>query len=274
MSGIKANRLRLYDEQDNQKITSLSVEGNVAFFSMYKEGINGMPHERTFYPVVMAKLQVDGIGDVRTYAEERKAQNDATDVKLTAETANRVAGDSALDAKITQESVARAAADSANATLIGNEQSARISGDQALQAQYEARVVSVDASLAAESKSRADADNALDAKITSETSARAAFDNSLQLSIDGLTAGASTEQAARISADETLDNKIAAETTARVSDVSNLQNQITNILSNTDAVALNSLAEIVADYQSVDAGHVARLNLLEQQVAQLLEFHS
>jgi hypothetical protein len=274
MSGIKANRLKLYDEADPSKVANISVEGNVAFFTMYKEAESKMPADRTFYPISMAKLQVDGIADVRTYAEARKAQNDATDAALTSESAARAAGDVVLDTKIGTETAARTAADSANAALIGTEQAARIAADQSLQAQHDARAASVDASLAAESKARADADIAADAKIGTETAARVAGDAALQSSIDGLTSGAAAESKAREDADTALDTKITAETAARVSDVADLQSQITNILSNTDAIALNSLAEIVADYQSVDAGHVARLVLLESQVAELLSFHS
>ena len=49
-----------------------------------------------------------------------------------------------------------------------------------------------------------------------------------------------------------------------------LQNQISNILSNTDAVALNSLAELVADYRNNGSSLQARVVYLEGCVASLL----
>ena len=65
--------------------------------------------------------------------------------------------------------------------------------------------------------------------------------------------------------------------TARAQQIENdLQQQITSLLANTDATALNSLAELVADYSANGSGvntalqaALARIEQLEQTVAAL-----
>lgn len=88
-------------------------------------------------------------------------------------------------------------------------------------------------------------------------------------------------------AENTLTTNLNTEITDRINAIANLQTQITNLLSNTDETALNSLAELVADYtanganitsnlnaeistrQSERAAADARLNALEIAVANL-----
>ena len=73
-----------------------------------------------------------------------------------------------------------------------------------------------------------------------------------------------------------LSTSIANET-ARATQIENdLQQQITNLLANTDATALNSLAELVADYSANGSGAntalqtaLARIDQLEATVAAL-----
>ena len=73
-----------------------------------------------------------------------------------------------------------------------------------------------------------------------------------------------------------LGNTIANETARAQQRENDLQQQITSLLANTDATALNSLAELVADYSANGSGvntalqaALARIDQLEQTVAAL-----
>lgn len=87
----------------------------------------------------------------------------------------------------------------------------------------------------------------------------------------------SDEEAARISADNTLQGNIdtvsgdlASEISARTSADADLQSQIDNIISNTDASALDSLSEIVSAFQNADSDLEATItNVLGTHTSEL-----
>ena len=60
-----------------------------------------------------------------------------------------------------------------------------------------------------------------------------------------------------------------AETARAQTAESGLQTQISNLLANTDAVALNSLAELVADYRINGSGVSSSVSALTDRVAYL-----
>jgi len=79
---------------------------------------------------------------------------------------------------------------------------------------------------------------------------------------DGLAATASqliTEQYRAAAAEGGIQESLDEEIAARSAQGSSLQNQISSLLNNTDAVALNSLAELVADYKQNGEGIDGRL---------------
>ena len=87
-----------------------------------------------------------------------------------------------------------------------------------------------------------------------------------------------TERKERENADRMLDDKVSSvqnavtvETKRAQSVEAGLQSQISNLLSNTDAVALNSLAELVADYRLNGSGLESRILYLEGVVAALVD---
>ena len=158
----------------------------------------------------------------------------------------------------------------------------------------EVRLDAADASAAA-AQGDADSNNALIAaetvraqaaeatvasNLAAEIVARAAADAVIQADVDqneadgdaGRAVNAAAvvaEAAARAAAD-------SAESAARAAADAALQLQITNLLSNTDTVALNSLSEIVTAFQGADstltgavAGHESRLAAMEAQLAEL-----
>jgi hypothetical protein len=118
-------------------------------------------------------------------------------------------------------------------------------------------------SIAAEISRASTAEVAVDVKVDSETQSRIAADGVVQANLDA-------EAAARVSA-------VASEAQSRAADVSALQSQISNLLANTDAVALNSLAELVAAYEAGDsslavqaAGILTRLAAAEAVINDLV----
>ena len=104
---------------------------------------------------------------------------------------------------------------------LDQEISDRIAGDSSLQA-----------AVSAEESARVSA-------VSSEQAARIAGDSSLQAAV-------SAEESARISA-------VSSEQAARIAGDSSLQSQITNILSNIDPAALDSLTEIVSAFEAADS---------------------
>jgi len=270
MSGVKSYQLNLYEEADATKQMKLSVGPTGAVLD-YKKNWN-LPDESNL-GFAMTKLSVDGLGDVKAYGLDRKAEIDTNTSGLAAEIVARGAQDTVLDGKITDEENARVAAVAANATLIGTETANRVSGDAALTAQHNAYVTSNDAAVAAviatqtankttsdngiatnaaglaqELLDRAAADTALDGKITVEQTARLAGDAGLQASLDAEIALARSSEAA-------------------------IQAQITNILQSSPE-SLNQLSELVAAYTASDNGLNDRITVLENIVASLVDLHN
>jgi hypothetical protein len=99
------------------------------------------------------------------------------------------------------------------------------------------------------------------AAITSEQNARAAAITSESTRAQGVEAQLQSDLTSEIANRETAvsseatarENAITAERTARESDVASLSTRVDNVLSNVDEVALNSLTEIVAEFQSADS---------------------
>ena len=157
---------------------------------------------------------------------------------ISAETAARVAAVQVNADAITAEATTRAAAitaeQNARAAAIAASESDRDSADADLQAQ-----------ITALSTTEQSSKSSLQALLSQEVSDRTAGDSDLT---DSLAA----EVARATAAESALSSDISDESTARASADASLQSQIDSILSNTDATALNSLAEIVTEFQSVD----------------------
>ena len=161
---------------------------------------------------------------------------------------------------------------------------------------------SVSTSLALEAAARSAADDSTSSRITSEVSRLDGADAALNARADTIWSGVTgldTRLSLRIQGNEQLDaihvsafdsriteitsqqlptlsTSIANETARAQQIENNLQQQITSLLANTDATALNSLAELVADYSANGSGvntalqaALARIDQLEQTVAAL-----
>ena len=192
---------------------------------------------------------------------------------VTTEKGRAISAESALATDLAQEVQDRASAATGLGNRIDNEVTARTSADG----------VNAAAIIAAEGKVSAEA-----------TAARAAE----LVNADAITAEASTAREAEVANDARItavrsylmqrtdilythvntinDVTIPAEATRALAAEADLQSQISNLLANTDGVALNSLAELVADYGlngttvtgSLNAA-VARITQLESTIAAL-----
>ena len=123
------------------------------------------------------------------------------------------------------------------------------------------------AAIAAEIVDRTAADTALQNQITAEVSARATAVQAVQDALD-------VQEAKQAQDDTNQSTALAAEASARAAAVSaeetralaaeaSLQSQITNILSNTDPAALDSLAEILSHISTEDATLAASIASLQ-----------
>ena len=119
-----------------------------------------------------------------------------------------------------------------------------------------AAITQLQADLAAEQTARISADTTNSNNITAEISARATAVQAVQDALDVQESKQVADDAAQSTAlaAEIADRQsaVSAEATARASDVAGLQSQITNILSNADPAAIDSLAEILSHLTSED----------------------
>ena len=95
----------------------------------------------------------------------------------------------------------------------------------------------------------------------------------IEAKLDGITAADSARFVAVEASVSALETKhveeLAQEVNVRTLSINNLQSQITNILSNSDPAALDSLAEIVAKFNADGATYASRLTDLESRLDQL-----
>ena len=115
--------------------------------------------------------------------------------------------------------------------------------------------------LASEQNARISADTSNSNAVTAETNARVAAVQAVQDALDVQEAKQVTDDAAQSTAlaAEIADRQtaVSAEASSRASDIAGLQSQISNILSNSDAAALDSLAEVLSHLTSEDTSILA-----------------
>lgn len=217
---------------------------------------------------------------------------------IAAETAARVAGDNALGARVTVNEgdiadlesalaaeisatdaeistlqsdlageVTRATgAEAANASSIQGEIAARAVADTAVRTDMLAAIASGDAATLASSKSYTDGkaaelaavDSAQSVAIAANAAAisqevvdRTAGDSALQTSLDA-------EVVRATAAEAVLTSDLAAEVVRATGEEARIEAKLDNVISNTDSAALDSLTEIVAEFQKVD-GEISAL---------------
>ena len=98
MSGIKSYQLNLYEQNDPTKALKMRVDASGAYLD-YKQGWDTEAEANLGF--AMTKLSVDGLGDVKSYGLDRKAEIDVNASGIAAEIVARGAADTVLDGKIT-----------------------------------------------------------------------------------------------------------------------------------------------------------------------------
>jgi hypothetical protein len=276
-SGDARNKLRVVSE------SNAVLESDVFKFKYGLASLDGKGDVTGNMPVYIPRLCAD-VGGTAVYISDWLWQDRQT---IAAEQSRALAAESVLrsDSKfnfdinalaISQEVSRASFADAKHSTDIASETLAREQADsQFLTA------------LALEENGRRAADTALSSLVASN---RAAFDshatNALQAyghfdsritgETNRATAAEVQEAKARQDAD-TLHSANISATQNQIMDESNraqtvevgLQAQITNLLANTDAVALNSLSELVADYRLNGSSVSGSVSALTDRVAYL-----
>jgi len=137
-----------------------------------------------------------------------------------------------------------------------------------------AAIAAVAADLAAETVARQSADTSNGNLITAETAARTSSVQAVQTALD-------TQEAKQVADDAARAADIAAEASARATAISaeetralaaeaSLQSQITNILSNSDASVIDSVAELLSHVNAEDATLLGQIAALQTDFAALL----
>ena len=274
MSGIKSNKLTLWDETDATKKFEFKVDGSASFMSYYKEGASGLPADRTFYEVSAPKMSIDGIGDVKSYTQATRNKADTNESGLAQEIVDRGVATAIVQSNVDDEKAARIAGDLASNNSIGIEQAARIAADSAQSATHDAYVASNNAALAAEI-SRAQTAEGVNSASAAANAVSISNEQNRAQTAEAVNAQAIVDEKTRAQGEEgNLNTAITNEAARAAAAEASLQGQISNLLSNTDAVSLNSLSELVSAYTAGDQGLNSRLVQIESQLAALLEFHN
>lgn len=210
---------------------------------------------------LMAEAQIARSTESKN-AVDAKLASDANASAIATEVSRASFADSKHSADIASEILSREQADNQFNTALALEASARSAGDSAL------------SSLISTNK------GIFDSYVTSNDSAVEAVNIRVsqnhvyyQQRFANLDSALSNEAQARqsvlattVELNEENYERILAETGRAQTSESGLQSQISNLLANTDSVALNSLAELVADYRINGNSVSANVNALEARV--------
>jgi len=217
---------------------------------------------------------VRGVGSVIGMHEYYISQ---LNVSLPAEVVRATNAEASLQANINAEAAARLAQDNVHSASIAQEISDRQSGDyqldvkltnevgraQAAELVLTNNLAQTNLNVTAESKARADADSKINDAVSAEVKARGDADFKL-------TSDLAAESKARSDADIKLSGDVAAESAERKSEVKRIDGRIDFIVSNADPAALDSLSEIVANFNVNGASYASRLTYLEGVIAALV----
>jgi hypothetical protein len=223
------------------------------------------------HPIVVAGLHyldtngfVSGVGwsfyEVKnSITDEAKARNDA-DIKIASDLQTEVkARQDAIDA----EAKARSETDQSIIATIVAENKMHTDNFNLLGAQIATENKARIAAVSAEAKARGDADANLLTAIQSVEADSKTRDSALDVKL-------SQEKSRAEGAEASLSSRIDTEITDRKSDVSRLDGRIDFITNNADGAAIDSLAEIVSQFNLNGATLASRLTYLEQVVASLV----
>ena len=197
----------------------------------------GLSNEITDRKSADSKLQ----SNIDTEVATRSAQVASLSSQIAVEVADRKTDTFNLNAAITSEASARSAADTVHTNAIASLNS----GLSAEVAERKSEVVRLDARILQEIQTRGDS-------VYNEAVLRTAADDALGVRCDGLV------------------TSVAALSTAVGADVKRIDGRIDFITSNTNPSALDSLSEIVSNFNVNGASYASRLTYLEGIIQELL----
>jgi len=223
------------------------------------------------HPIVVAGLHyldtngfVSGVGwsfyEVKNSITQEAKDRDDADRKIATDLQTEVSDrKSAIDA----EAKARSETDQSIISTIVAENKMHTDNFNLLGAQIATENKARIAAVSAEAKARGDADANLLSAIESVEADSKTRDSALDVKL-------SQEKSRAEGAEASLSNRIDTEITDRKSDVSRLDGRIDFITNNADGAAIDSLAEIVSQFNLNGATLASRLTYLEGVVASLV----
>ena len=292
MTDYKSRELNIFsaDAKNKLRVTSENnavLESDVFKFKYGLASQDGKGDVTGNMPVYIPKLAADVGGtavyisdwlwqDRQTIAAEQsralaaesvlradtKTKYDTNALAISQEVSRATFADTKHSQDIATEILARQQGDSQLTTALALEQSAREAGDSALsylisenKSAYDAYVVSNNEAVATLntdlSANISDVYNQMTSDRMASQSVTGALDSKIQINISNIAA---------------TQNQVMVEAGRAQTVEAQLQSQISSLLANTDAVALNSLAELVADYRVNGTGVSSSVSALADRV--------
>ena len=278
LSDTKSRELTLHRD-DGYKFRIEKVVGNDDLgpcFSLKTTNSSGAGDWGVHIPM----LKVDTMYGVRTVGSligMHEYYISQLNVNLPAEVVRATNAEASLQANINAEAAARLSQDNAHSASIAQEINDRQTGDYQLDVKVSSEtaraqsaelvltnsIAQTDLDVAAEEKARTDADSKINDAVSAEVKARGDVDFKL-------TTDLASEAKLRADADTKLASDLTFESGERKSEVKRLDGRLDFITSNVDGAALDSLSEIVNNFNVNGNGYAARLTWLEGVVADLV----
>lgn len=221
--------------------TMFGVRAVGSMIGMHEYHINNLNVNLPAEVVRATNAETNLQSNINSEAATRLAQDNAHSASIAQEISDRQSGDYQLDVKINSET---SRAQSAELVLTNN-------------------AAQLDLDVKAEAKARADADSKINDTVVAESKAR--FDADFKLTND-----LAAESKARADTDAVLLSSVSAESNARKDEVKRIDGRIDFITHNTNPAALDSLSEIVTNFNANGASYASRLTWLEGIVQELV----
>lgn len=274
----KSKELTLYND-GGYKLQIRQIDGSTDAgpgFSIKTTLLNGAGDWGLYVPM----LKVDtmyGVRAVGSMIGMHEYYVSQLNVNLPAEVVRATNAEASLQANINAEAAARLSQDNTHSAQIAQEISDRQTGVYQLDVKITSETSRAQASelvltnnlaqtnldVAAEAKARADADSKINDAVSAEVKARGDADFKL-------TNDLSAEAKSRADADFKLTSDLAFESAERKSEIARVDGRINFIQANTDPAAIDSLTEIVNNFNVNGASYASRLTFLEGVVAALV----
>ncbi len=287
VSVYRAHVLNLYDNDD---LNHFSIAPGLGSVVMEHKNIN----DNTAYPIEFPVLTTGDINvadkmfdnEQKVLDEQVRAQDAETLLQASVDSnrADFEAADIVLTDDLAAEVLRSTTRDNTTDANVAAETLNRQNADNVLQSNIDSEVARAQGAETAVSTALSDYQIANDVKLDDDIAALASYQSSNDLKLDNhvanydayvLSNDARSTQIEADAAQSNTDNSqaVSDEEAARIAAIDNLQTQINNLIANTDATALNSLAEIVADYQNIDSAVISRLDSIEATLQELVETH-